>query len=341
MSSHLLSTGADEIAQLAAHRYCLVVVKDGTIIHESYYHNTSSSIYESDSLGKTITAAVIAAAVEAGLVNLDTPIEQLGVPSNLANWSVSGVDYFGEVTLRHLLAQSSGFGTVRPGTEMTYDSSAYIQHISYALGAALRGAKGAQWSSALDFASRQLAAALGLPDLYAYDKVGEDFSAGGGQMISCRDMARVSQLILNRGKWRDGAGEGYQLGSAKVMEQLLQPAFPGAVDGYGLLTWLNTNMSAPTEDGRPRSHCCGPRWVGREHSAKKCTASGTCGYCCEPANGCVGGAEFEWLVARRGARMLAGAHSQVQSEPRAVRARAAHGARPLWRGILPPVRQGV
>ena len=33
-----------------------------------------------------------------------------------------------------------------------------------------------------------------------------DFSAGGGQLMSCRDHLRVAQLLLNRGLWRGADG---------------------------------------------------------------------------------------------------------------------------------------
>ena len=39
----------------------------------------------------------------------------------------SGTDYFDVVTMRHLLGQSSGYGTVAPGSKMTYDSDTFIQ----------------------------------------------------------------------------------------------------------------------------------------------------------------------------------------------------------------------
>ena len=39
-------------------------------MHEAVYANTTATVYESDSLGKTITASVVATAVEHGLVDL-------------------------------------------------------------------------------------------------------------------------------------------------------------------------------------------------------------------------------------------------------------------------------
>ena len=58
LSAKLLSKAAEEVRLRAPNRYCLLVVKDGVIVHETYYANTSESVYESDSLAKTTTAAV-------------------------------------------------------------------------------------------------------------------------------------------------------------------------------------------------------------------------------------------------------------------------------------------
>ena len=180
MSTALLEQAAQEIGERANERYCLVVAKDGVIVHETYYANTSATTYESDSLGKTVTAALVATAIEQGLVDLDRPLHEYGVTPQ-ANWSASGTDYFPRVTLRHLLAQSSGYGVVPPGSKMTYDSNLYIQHISYALTAAIRRAATPRWEGARQFAAEEFAAALGIPDLYDYDETGIDMSAGGGQ----------------------------------------------------------------------------------------------------------------------------------------------------------------
>jgi len=165
----------------------------------------------------------------------------------------------------------------QPAPTCRYDSYNYIQHISYAITAAVQ--KDKRWVGALDFASREFATALGLPDLYAYDGTGLDISAGGGQMVSCRDVARVGQLVLNRGTWLDEAGSPYQLGQPAFYDAMLEPAFPGIIDGYGFLTWLNTDMTKKTPDGKDRSHCCGPRWGG---NVTTCAADGVCGTCCAP-----------------------------------------------------------
>ena len=74
------------------------------------------------------------------------------------------------------------------------------------------------------------------------------------QMATCRQIARVGQLILNRGLWlrpnkTSSGSEGNTAGGEEVssmvpfrmadegfMRAMLQPAAPGIVEGYGFLT---------------------------------------------------------------------------------------------------------
>lgn len=48
-------------------------------------------------------------AVQDGILDIDKPIKEYGVKPQ-AIWNASGPDYFNNVTIRHLLAQSSGYG---------------------------------------------------------------------------------------------------------------------------------------------------------------------------------------------------------------------------------------
>lgn len=115
---------------------------------------------------------------------------------------------------------------------------------------------------AYEYVKKLFAEPIGLPTLFDYDATGTEFSAGGGQMMSCRDIARVGQVFLNKGMWLDANSKPYQMSDPTYLAQMVEPAFPGVVDGYGLLTWLNTDMRKPADDkGTPRSHCCAPRWA--------------------------------------------------------------------------------
>ena len=109
-------------------------------------------------------------------------------------------------------------------------------------------------------------------------------SAGGGQMATCRQIARAGQLILNGGKWVGGQGGEtvVQLLDEQYAKQMLRPAKPGAVEGYGFLAWLNADMAPARPGVAPRSHCCGPRWIGRiaPPLGKRQCVGELCGTCC-------------------------------------------------------------
>mmetsp|Transcript_1189 Transcript_1189/g.3332 ORF Transcript_1189/g.3332 Transcript_1189/m.3332 type:complete len:472 (-) Transcript_1189:160-1575(-) len=141
---------------------------------------------------------------------------------------------------------------VPPGTAFTYDSDTFIQYLSYLIDAVVTDDSPTGW------ATRAFAEPLGIPELFAYDGqvygIGGNISTGGGQMMSCRDVARVGTLINNGGRWVSPAGEVVSLVSEDYMAQLSRPSFPAFNKGYGFLTWLNTNV------GPDGPHCCAPRW---------------------------------------------------------------------------------
>jgi len=161
--------------------------------------------------------------------------------------------YFAQVTARHILAQSSGCTTYQgcfaaPGTAFTYDSEQYISHLSYLLGVTSK-------QPAVQWATNNVMAKLGLEDFYVDDELGHDFSAGGGQLVSCRDTARLSQLIMNKGLWRSDDGTVERLVGADYIQQMSTPQFPKRAFTYGLLTWLNAKR-----DPAVSPPCCAPRW---------------------------------------------------------------------------------
>jgi len=84
---------------------------------------------------------------------------------------------------------------------MTYDSDSFIQLISPTLGKVVPG------GNVLAFAEEYFSTPLGMPGLFAGDAYvgGGNISAGGGQQMTCRQIARIGQLLANRGRWRGGA----------------------------------------------------------------------------------------------------------------------------------------
>ena len=163
-----LKAAAEATAVVAPERYCLLVIKDGYLIQESYFGNSSDSLYETDSLGKTVTAALFGSLVQEGLLDIDRPIHEYGVkPTKHFDYGHSWGTFFPNVTTRSLLAQSSGYGVVEPGTEFTYDSEEYIQHLSYTLSAVLKN------GTALSYAQKW-AKQMGMDGYFDFDDIGDD-----------------------------------------------------------------------------------------------------------------------------------------------------------------------
>jgi CubicO group peptidase (beta-lactamase class C family) len=245
LDSAKLAEAATRIGQISE-RYCFLVFKGGTLIHETYYSNSSNTTYEIDSLGKSLTAELVGIAVTRGYLDLDTPIETYGV-----NVDIMG-KYGSNLTMRHLLSQTTGRGHVPPGSHFTYDSDAFIMLISYTLGKVVPGGNVVKW------ATEEYAKPLGIPTVYthpgqyAYAGTG-NISAGGGQRMTCRDIGRVGQLLLNKGRWLDEANQTKVLYSKDYAEQMVRPSFPSFGTTYGFLTWLNRPGASP-------AFCCAPRW---------------------------------------------------------------------------------
>eukprot|EP00930_Biecheleria_cincta_P013079 TRINITY_DN11845_c0_g1_i2.p1 TRINITY_DN11845_c0_g1~~TRINITY_DN11845_c0_g1_i2.p1 ORF type:complete len:962 (+),score=129.73 TRINITY_DN11845_c0_g1_i2:45-2888(+) len=261
LDSILLQEAAQAVAQQVPERDCLLVVKDGAIVYETYYGGSHDARHEADSLAKTAVALVVGAAIHAGFFELDVPLFEYGVAPSCDDadcWQLVGCPtgfscpnasdgFFRNITARTLLAQASGCEDgigchAFPGTAFTYDSGQYIQHLTALIRQTTKQAP-LQWAS-------KFMEKLGLPDFYKYDDMDDDFSAGGGQFMSCRESARIAQLMLNEGIW---PGHGRLVG-ADFIQEMLKPQFPERGFSYGLLTWLNHQP----EPGSPP--CCAARW---------------------------------------------------------------------------------
>ena len=80
---------------------------------------------------------------------------------------------------------------------------------------------------AIEWATREFAEKLGVPELYLFDDVPNGgVSSGGGQLMTCRDLARVGTLLVQGGRWADASGKEYQLLSEDYVRQQLTPSFP-------------------------------------------------------------------------------------------------------------------
>ena len=291
LSLSQLRGAAARLQSLLPTRECFVVVKDGELVFEEYYGNvTKETKVTSDSMGKSFTTQVIGRAVTDGLVDLHKPIAATYGVKPHGRWTPhfgphANRSFFPNLTAHHLLGQTSGVGDYEPGTHWTYDSGDYIEHLSFTLAGALRVAgytnatslgkvnslgELGNISTPIQFANHMLGRPLGVfngrGDMWTQDGYIDefDFSAGGGQLATCRDFARFGQLLLNRGKWRNSDAnatkeeEVFQLVDPTYMGHAVETSYPHVSGAYGYLTWLNFDTSAYNSS----THCCAPRWGG-------------------------------------------------------------------------------
>eukprot|EP00928_Gymnodinium_smaydae_P023143 TRINITY_DN19212_c0_g1_i1.p1 TRINITY_DN19212_c0_g1~~TRINITY_DN19212_c0_g1_i1.p1 ORF type:complete len:619 (-),score=51.24 TRINITY_DN19212_c0_g1_i1:220-2076(-) len=229
LSSPKLQIAGKKLEKSMAVRHCLIVVRHGQLVHNEYYGQAGpTDKYEADSMMKTAVALVMGVACTKGLFDLDTPIFEYGVKP-LPTWTANSSSWplFFKVTARHLLTQTSGWGVFEPGSHFTYSSGNGIQHLERLLAAVIGHENTTQWANA------NFGDPLGLPDLFSED--GPQFSAGGGQRVTCQGMARVGQLVVNKGKWKAADGSHFQLVSQEYVSMMTSPY---GSSSYGFLTWL-------------------------------------------------------------------------------------------------------
>lgn len=249
----------------AGERQGLVVIRNGTLVFERYWENdyaraTPEWRNVSFSSGKSWGSTMVGHAYTNGLLGLND------LASKYHPALVSGLQP--ETTIRHLLTMSSGgtlnvkpssvrprrlddpspagpgaeyklervgeagsppgYGiSLKPGTTFYYDGAA-ADHLADIIHAA-------SWISSHRYMIERIAAPLGC-ESFSYQPEGidrnDDVRIGGSITLSCRDMARLGQLYLNKGRWA-----GRQFIAADYIEEAISPSRLNPA--YGYLWWLN------------------------------------------------------------------------------------------------------
>ncbi|CAJ1385113.1 unnamed protein product [Effrenium voratum] len=247
-----LDVGAANLFKTFPGRRCILVAHEGRLVYEHYVPGAGpEERIELDSAAKTVSALLIGVLVTQGKLDLDTPLRQYNVTPS-AYWG-KGDEYWPMITARHLLTHTSGLGTKPPGKEFEYNSGEHIQHLSHLIHALTRPPNG-HWASPVDWAEEAFAEPLGLPGLFLNDGLDGQISIGGGQQMSCPQLARIGQLLVNRGKWPMSSAPSWpidwlpwatnrtslvQLISEAFIDEMTRPSFPEVVSTYGFLLWLN------------------------------------------------------------------------------------------------------
>ncbi len=239
----------------------LVVLKDGALVHESYYLGTADTdLRISWSVAKSFLSALMGIVLEAGdIASIDDPVTKYAP-------SLTGSAYDG-ASIRNVLNMASGVefdedyldfnsdinkmgrvlalggsmdefaagltGKIRePGVAWQY-----VSIDTHILGMVIRGATG---RSIPDLMVEKLLAPLGLEadPYYVTDGSGVAFVLGGLNLRT-RDYARLGQLFLQNGRWN-----GEQLVPESWVAASTVSSAPGLPDdvGYGFQWWMPTDL---------------------------------------------------------------------------------------------------
>jgi len=274
LSANALEVAANELGS-RGERQGIVVIRHGKIAFEKYWANEyHKAIPEwknvSFSSGKSWGSTMVGRAVTQGKMSVDDLV------SEYHSSAVSGLNP--ETTIKHLLTMSSGgtmnmkpssvrpkkiadnsppgpggeyewyneaekgtppgYGvSIQPGEQYFYDG-APADHLADIVAAAVG-------KSSHRYILEEVVAPLGCEN-FSYQPEGVDkkdnVRIGGSVLMSCRDLARLGQLYLNKGRWA-----GQQLVSESYINDAIKSSENN--EGYGYLWWLNYTgriKAAPT-----------------------------------------------------------------------------------------------
>ncbi|MFP6844662.1 MAG: serine hydrolase [Thalassolituus sp.] len=216
LTTEALDQASDGVKKVSL-RYCFSVIKDGELIYDQNYFGGINNSYTAYSVTKTMTALLIGIAQTHGYLSVDDKI------SDWLSELPSGMNP--DATIRDVMGQVSESNPL--GSNFSYNSGAVID----SLGQVLSQATG---MASEDYAQQQLLDRLDMQYTTWNSDSDGNIKVGLGVRSSCRDLARVGQLMLNQGVW-----EGQPLLDASFISNMTQPSYPYANSNYGYLTWLN------------------------------------------------------------------------------------------------------
>ncbi|NNE45173.1 MAG: serine hydrolase [Rhodothermales bacterium] len=235
----------------------LLVVRDGRIILEEYFHgNERETLNDVRSVTKSVVATLTAIALKEGFIgSLDETLGDHFPPSIAPLDSVRR-----SISIRHLLSMSSGFVWPEIGGPAYSDWIQSGDHVRYVLSRPLENMPGSDFtynSGAVHLLGVLVEEAVGVPleqfaDQYLFGRIGIGVeqreweilsdgyvNGGAGIDLRTRDLARLGQLYLQDGR----SGKDRILPRGWV-EEATQPKFEwrsdfGPLSGlcYGYLWW--------------------------------------------------------------------------------------------------------
>src|SRR5579862_5864545 len=231
------------------HVRSLLISRHGRLVFEKYYGDASRDApHNIQSMTKSVSSALVGIALKKGLIS---SLDDRALDYLPQYRPVAGDPRMKDITIRHLLAMSSGIDEMPlsfdkgladpiatilrrpllypPGAGFKYSSAA-----AHVLGGVIRKAAG---TSVLDFARRELFDPLGMDRVAWYaDQTGLQSGGMSGLWLS-RDVLKLGELYLGHGAWR-----GKQLIApsfvAESTKQQNEGDFFGEHARYGYMWWI-------------------------------------------------------------------------------------------------------
>ena len=245
----------------------LVIIRDGKLIHESYYKGTArDDLRISWSVAKSFMSGLYGRAIEEGLMDIERPIEtylpQLkgtayegATVANILNMA-SGVkfneDYLDPKSDINDMGRVLGLGGAMDKytetlTERQYEPGTVWQYVSIDTHVAAMALRNVTGKTLHQLWEETYGAHLGMGKSPFYLTDGEDVAfALGGLNLRTRDYAKFGQLFLQGGEW-----EGKQLIPAEWVKastvNLAPNTHPVRGSGYGYQWWVPMPQEGPSK----------------------------------------------------------------------------------------------
>ena len=232
-----------------------VVIRHGKLCWEGGYPGGTTEKYQVFSVTKTFGAMLFGMVASRSRLSDEDAVSDWIPPDQLGKINPAA-------RLAHVLAMVSTNADLRPGQKgaWSYDTAGdrEINRLVGVMDRAIAGEPGRfpGAANAVELARKDLFEPLGM----------RTSSWDGGQiagnlMTNVRDMARLGQLVLQRGRW-----QGRQLIDEEFLYRMTHPAFEDVNTGYGYLTYVNAadNWTYPTSTS---DMYCAPfgRWPSYPH----------------------------------------------------------------------------
>ena len=237
----------------AANLQTISVYRHGKLICEATARGYSATTWRAThSMAKTITAIAIGQLIDQGKLSLSDKITDIlseECPLRIHR-------YMKEITIFHLLSMSSGVVGLsestsvvekewtkaffestpifQPGTAFKYNSMN-----TYMLGVVLQKITG---KTLAEYLREHLFGALSISNFLCENSPEGKAKAGWGMYIAPRDMAKIGQLLLQKGKWKSKT-----VVSEKWVNLMLKKTFQKegtSLFHYGLHIWLSPDESS-------------------------------------------------------------------------------------------------